>query len=107
MLRETEKKMNQQEMRMKWHNFVPMVLCYSSILQRRFHGRRRCRNVRSLLSCIWGYLVSMQKDLVFLHLFPVGCPVRAVVGRESWSKNQKTRQGEEGKETLNSAGSIP
>ena len=86
MLRETEKKkMNQQEMRMKWHNFVPMVLCYSSIFQRRFHGRRRCRIVRSLLSCIWGYLVLMQKDLVLLHLFAVGCPVRAVVGRESWS----------------------
>ena len=31
------------------------------------------------------YLVSLQKDLVLLHLFPVGCPVRAVVGRESWS----------------------
>lgn len=68
--------MNQQEIR-KWHNFVPMVLCYSSILQRRFQGRRRCRIVRSLLSCIWGYLVSMQKDLVFLHLFPVGCSVWA------------------------------
>ena len=31
MLCETEKKKNHQEIR-KWHNFVPMVLCYSPAL---------------------------------------------------------------------------
>ena len=84
--------MNQQEIR-KWHNFVPMVLCYSSILQRRFHGRGRCRIVRSLLSCIWGYLVSTQKDLVSLHLLPVGCPVQAVVGPRKLELKSKNEAG--------------
>ena len=31
MLCETEKKKNHQEIR-KWHNFVPMVICYSPAL---------------------------------------------------------------------------
>ena len=103
--------MKQQEMRMKWHNFVPMVLCYSSIFQRRFHGRRRCRIVRSLLSCIWGYLVSMQKDLIFLHQEPALIPRRVSCASccrpRKLELKSKNEAGEEGKETLNSAGYIP
>ena len=46
-----------------------------------------CGEIFLVLHCLGSRDTQYQgkNDLVFLHLLPVGCPVRAVVGRESWS----------------------